>query len=108
MIAAKVSAAHERGKVTESFFPPFLAALDREASADREPERFTPTWEAWQRRYWEREGLRAELREAAALTDDDDDPCPLAREGLVSFLDWTRRQDARRARPKRRAKRWAS
>jgi hypothetical protein len=108
MIAANERAARQRGKVTESFFPPFLAALDREAAADCEPERFTPTWEAWRRRHWEREGLRTELREAAALTDDDDDPCPLAREGLVSFLDWTRRQDARRARQKRRAKRWAS
>jgi type IV secretory pathway VirB4 component len=95
-------------RTQQSFFAFFFAALNREAAADPEPEGFTSEWLAWQRRHWEREGLRTELREAQALTIEENDPAPLAREGLASFLDWARRQDARRAGRRRRSKRWAS
>lgn len=82
--------------VTASFFPRFFVELDREAAADPEPERFSFEWREWQKRHWNREGLRAELREAEALTGDESDPAPLVSEGLAPFLDWSRRQSRRR------------
>lgn len=89
--------------VAAGFFSGFIAELDREEAADPEPSRrFFPDWYAWQRRHWERETLRCELREAEALTVTEDDPAPLAREGLAAFLDWSKRQDMHRAARSRR------
>jgi hypothetical protein len=93
--------------VTAGFFSAFFGALNREAEADPEPEqRFTPRWQEWQRRHWERERLRTELREAEGLSLDENDPAPLAREGLATFLEWSRRQDLRRSRARESWKRW--
>ncbi len=82
--------------VTAGFFSTFFTELKRREEADPEPEEcFSATWEAWQKRHWEREAFRTELREAEALTLDENDPVPLAREGLTAFLDWSKRQDSR-------------
>ncbi len=82
---------------TADFFSGFIAELDRRETADLEPsQRFSPNWYEWQKRHWEREGLRIELREAEALTVTEEDPAPLAREGLRAFLEWSRRQDRHR------------
>ncbi len=87
--------------VTAGFFVAFFAELTHQEKADPEPgERFSAPWEAWQKRYWQRERLRTELHEAEALTLDERDPAPLASEGLVAFLDWSRRQRTPR-RPQR-------
>lgn len=94
------------GDVTKGFFALFATALDREATADPEPARFSRAWDEWQRRHWDRERLRTELREAQALTVTEDDPAPLASEGLSPFLTWSKRQKYQR--PPQRARRWAS
>jgi hypothetical protein len=92
----------ERLGSSESFFQAFFLELNREEASDSEPERFSSTWRVWQRRHWERERLRTELREAEALTLDERDPAPLSSQGLAAFLDWSARQSARRGRRKSR------
>jgi hypothetical protein len=85
------------------FFASFRRRLASEAANDPEPgRRFTPQWFAWQRRHWNHDLRRIELAEVEALTTDPTDPAPLASEGLAEFLDWVRRQDARRAKRKKR------
>src|ERR1700693_56535 len=83
--------------VTAGIFSTFLAELRRQEEADPEPEeRFSAPWDAWQKRHWERAAFRTQLSEAEALTIDEGEPAPLAREGLAAFLDWSKRQDSRR------------
>jgi hypothetical protein len=94
-----------RQSASRSFFAYFAAELSRQAEEDPEPERFTLAWETWQRRHWNRERFRAELREAEAVTRDLSDPAPLPREGLLRFVEWCNRQDTRRTRLRRYAPR---
>lgn len=85
------------------FFSSFRRRLATEAADDPEPEeRFSPEWYHWQKRHWDRERRRIELAESEALTTDPTDPAPLTSEGLAEFIEWVRRQDARRAIQKRR------
>lgn len=92
-----MSAATRPSHATPDLFTKFLSELGREEVADAEPERFSAEWEAWLKRHSVREGLRAELHEAAALTTDERDPAPLVSEGLAVFVDWCRRQHRRRS-----------
>jgi hypothetical protein len=93
----RISSWQPLSSITTGFFSVFIIELDRRAAADPEPaKRFFPTWEAWQRRHWELERLRSELREAGALTTYPEDPAPLASEGLPTFMAWAIRQEQRR------------
>jgi len=85
-----------RGRLAE-FFASFHRRLVDEAAADPEPQECcSAEWLEWQKRHWDRDRRRAELDEAEALTTYPGDPCPLLSEGLQPFIDWTRRQQARR------------
>ena len=80
------------------FFSPAFAELAAARDADPRPDGppGSPEFQSWQLRHCERERQRIELTAAAALTTFKEDPAPLPSEGLAEFLDWCRRQQARR------------
>jgi hypothetical protein len=81
------------------FFSSLRRGIANEEAEDLEPEeRFSPEWHQWRIRHWDRVRRRIEVTESEALSTCPEDPAPFASEGLGEFLEWTRRQDARRRR----------
>lgn len=79
------------------FFAVDRRRIAAETAEDPEPgPPFSREWEEWLVRDLGRLGQRSEVHESEALSTFPDDPAPLSSEGLVLFLEWCRRQDARR------------
>jgi hypothetical protein len=79
------------------FFARHHARTAFEEQVDPEPERLSAEWYAWQKRHWERDYFRIQLREAEALSSYPEDPAPLADAGLGEILAWSARQERRRS-----------
>lgn len=70
-----------------------LAALKAEDESDRPPiGDYPPEQEAWRVRKWHRQHQITELTEALEFVSAEEDPCPLASDGLEDFLSWQKRK----------------